>query len=288
MKEQTLLRIAGRIRPLLPEASAEQMAYEDADGFYSAWKISDGRGAYLLKAAGKRELGLYQRLNNTSCALPHFYGAVTCYRKNYILLEFVEGRSLMRCRRADLVRALDAMIAFQNAFWGTGKRIGTGVKAALAGCRKRRGFLPEEDLRRALDRFLDAYPALPRTLCHDDLLPFNLIVSDSRAVFIDWEECGVLPYPCMLVRLLAHGSEHGETPFFMTEADKLFAVGYYYEHLVRNKGIAYDEYIRTIDLFWFFELTEWIYVYRKYRRKPDPLYTYYLSSAREKAKEIAD
>ena len=286
MKEQTLLRIAGRIRPLLPAADAEQMAYEDTDGFYSAWKISDGQGIYLLKAVGERELGIYRRLNNTSRFLPHFYGAGSFYRKNYILLEFVEGRNLMRCSRADLVRVLDAMIAFQDVFWGTGKHIGTCVASALARCRKRRRFLTEENLRRAMDRFLDAYPALPRTLCHDDLLPFNLIVSDSRMVFIDWAAGGVLPYPCMLVRLLAHGSEHGETPFFMTEADKDFAIGYYYEHLVRSKGISYNEYIRTIELFWFYEMTEWIYVYRKYHRKPDALYEYYLSKAGEKAKEI--
>ena len=32
-------------------------------------------------------------------------------------------------------------------------------------------------------------------------------------------------------------------------------------------------------LFRFFELTEWVYVYRKYNKKPDALYEYYLAQA---------
>ena len=43
MQASTLLKIAGRIRPLSPAATAEPMPYEDANGFYAAWKISDGQ-----------------------------------------------------------------------------------------------------------------------------------------------------------------------------------------------------------------------------------------------------
>ena len=281
MQASTLLKIAGRIRSLSPAATAEPMPYEDADGFYAAWKISDGQGLYLLKAASENELTIYRRLDNRVRALPRFYGATTYYRKNYILLEFVTGHSLMACRRAELVRVLDAMIELQGAFWDTHRRIGETARTALAGCQKRRAYLAEADLRERLDRFLAVYPTLPRTLCHNDLLPFNLIVGDERVVFIDWETGGVLPYPCMLARLLAHGSEQGETPFYMTREDKAFAIGYYYEHLLRERGISYDDYRRALELFWFFELTEWVYVYRKYRKKPDALYDHYLSQLRQ-------
>lgn len=275
MKDETLLKIAGRIRPLTASAAVRQMAYEDAEGFYSAWQVTDGQGAYLLKAVSETELGIYRRLGNGCTSLPRFYGATSYYNKEYILLEFVEGHSLMRCTRPDLVRALDAMIALQDAFWGTKKRIGESAKTVLMRCRKRRDYLPEPDLQQAFDQYLALYPTLPRTLCHDDLLPFNLIVGDERTVFIDWETGGVLPYPAMLVRLLTHGSEHGETPFFMTEGDKALAADYYYDHLIKDKGIPYGEYRRALALFRFFELTEWVYVYRKYRKKPDALYEYY-------------
>lgn len=279
MKDETLLKLANRIHPLSPAAAVRRMAYEEGGGFYDAWRIADGAEAYLLKAAGENELSVYRRLGNRLDALPRCFGTTVYRNKTYILLEFVPGHDLMRCTRADLTRALDAMIALQDAFWGTKARIGRSVSRTLPRLKKRRAYLPEPQLRAAYDRFLALYPTLPRTLCHDDLLPFNLIVSDSRAVFIDWEEAGVLPYPAMLSRLLAHGSEHGETPFTMTAADKSFALDYYYEHLVKPKGVPRPDYDRAMALFRFFELTEWVYVYRKYNKKPDALYEYYLTQA---------
>ena len=286
MQDQTLLRIASRIRPL-SSAAVSRMAYEEGGGFYSAWKLEDGGEAYLLKAAGENELSVYRRLQNRIAALPRFYGSTVYRGKTYILLEFVKGRSLMRCERGDLVRALDAMIALQDAFWDTSKRIGRSVSRTLPRLQKRRAYLPEPELRAAYDRFLALYPALPRTLCHDDLLPFNLIVGDGRTVFIDWEEAGVLPYPCMLARLLAHGNEHGETPFYMTAEDKAFVLSYYYERLPKGRGISRADYDSAMALFRFFELTEWVYVYRKYQKKPDDLYEFYLAQAKSTAKEIA-
>ncbi len=281
MQPSTLLKIAGRIRPLSPAAAAEPMPYEEADGFYAAWKIDDGQGKYLLKIASPNELAVYRRLHNRIPALPRFYGAVSYYNKTYILLEFVAGHNLMRCRREDLIRVLDAMIELQGSFWDSRCRIGETARTALVGCRKRRAYLTEPDLRAWLDQFLAFYPTLPRTLCHNDLLPFNLILGEGRVVFIDWETGGMLPYPCMLARLLVHGSEHGETPFYMTQEDKAFAVRYYYEHLLQDRGVPYADYRRALELFWFFELTEWVYVYRKYRKPPDALYDHYLAQLRQ-------
>ena len=286
MQDRTLLKIADRIRPLTASAAVRQMAYEEGGGAYSAWKIEDGTGAYLLKAAGENEFGVYRRLNNACDALPRFLGAASYYHKTYILLEFVAGRNLMRCQRADLVRALNAMIALQAAFWGTNKRIGRSVSRTLPRLRRRRAYLPEPELRAAYDRFLALYPTLPRTLCHDDLLPFNLIVSDDRAVFIDWEEAGVLPYPSMLARLLAHGSEQGETPFYMTAEDKAFALDYYYDSFIARKGIPREKYDLSMALFAFYELTEWVYVYRKYQKKSDDMYEYYQAQANTAALDV--
>lgn len=286
MQDRTLLQIADHIRPLSPDPAVQQMAYEEGGGFYSAWRITDAHGAYLLKVAGENELGVYRRLGNKSDALPRFFGAAPYHNKTYILLEFVEGRSLMRCERGDLVRVLDAMIALQDVYWDTRKRVGRSVTRTLPRLRQRRVYLPEPELRTVYDRFLALYPTLHRTLCHDDLLPFNLILGDGRTVFIDWEEAGVLPYPAMLSRLLAHGSEQGETPFYMTAADKAFAMDYY-ERFIAHRGIPRDEYAQAMALFRFFELTEWVYVYRKYRKKSDALYEYYLTQAQNAAKEIA-
>ena len=53
MKDETLLRIASRVRPLSPAANLRRMAYEEGGGFYDAWRIADGPETYLLKAAGR-------------------------------------------------------------------------------------------------------------------------------------------------------------------------------------------------------------------------------------------
>lgn len=54
----------------------------------------------------------------------------------------------------------------------------------------------------------------------DDLLPFNVIVSDDRAVLIDWEYGGILPYPSSFARLIAHGEEAEDSLFHMTREDR--------------------------------------------------------------------
>lgn len=40
--------------------------------------------------------------------------------------------------------------------------------------------------------------------------------------------------------------------------DREFAVQYYYEKLIMNKGISHDEYIRTLRPFFLKEYSEWI------------------------------
>ena len=47
------------------------------------------------------------------------------------------------------------------------------------------------ELEQAYERYLRIYSDIPRTLCHDDLLPFNVICAEKRAVIIDWEYAGM-------------------------------------------------------------------------------------------------
>ena len=51
--------------------------------------------------------------------------------------------------------------------------------------------------------------------------------------------------------------------------------------LLQDRGVPYADYRRALELFWFFELTEWVYVYRKYRKPPDALYDHYLAQLRQ-------
>lgn len=287
MKEETVLQIASRMHDFSDPVDVSQIPYEECDGFYSVWKITDARGSYLLKrTASETELAIYRKLRNRIDALPTFYGA-TEYRGNpYLLLEFVEGHNLMQATRDDLRRVLDAIIRMQDMFWESRQRIGEPFSAALQSCLNRKVYLKETVLIDAFTRFEAMYRTLPRTLCHNDFLPFNVIVGTERTAFIDWEYGGILPYPAMLARLLAHASEHGETPFFMTQQDRDFAIETYYDRLIHKKGISRADYLAAMNAFLFYESLEWVYVYRKYNKPPDALYDFALRQSHDFAEKL--
>ena len=287
MKEQTVLHIASRMRDFSDPVDVSQIPYEECDGFYSVWKITDARGSYLLKRiASETELAIYRKLRNRIDALPTFYGATEYRGKPYLLLEFVEGHNLMHATRNDLGRVLDAMIRMQDRFWGSRQRVGEPFSAALQSCLNRKAYLSETVLIDAFTRFEAMYRTLPCTLCHNDFLPFNVIVGTERTAFIDWEYGGILPYPAMLARLLAHTSEHGETPFFMTQQDRDFAIETYYDRLIHKKGISRADYLAAMNAFLFYESLEWVYVYRKYNKPPDALYDFALRQSHDFAEKV--
>ena len=70
----------------------------------------------------------------------------------------------------------------------------------------------------------------------------------------------------------------------MTEEDKEFALSYYYDHFIREKGIGFREYSRTMELFLLKEYAEWVYCAHKSGDLEIPYYqTYY-----PKARALAD
>lgn len=133
--------------------------------------------------------------------------------------------------------------------------VGYGFRKSWPNRCKRLPYMGE--LECAYEAYLDAFKSLPRTLCNDDMLPFNVLANESRAVILDWEYGGILPYPCALARFLAFGEE-GDELFHMTEEDRRFALDYYYENLVREKGISRAEFDRIMDLFFLKEYSEWV------------------------------
>ena len=289
MKEQTILHIASKLHPLCGRISVRQIPWQESGGYYNVWEIRDETGCYLLKKSNSdTELAVYQMCSGSCHAFPHLYGSVTYRQKPFILLEYVDGHDLTRANRNDLIAVLDAMIRMQDTFWNTEDTIGSSFSESFDRCLTRRSYLSEDTFINAFAVFSERYHAAPRTLCHGDFLPFNLIIGSERVVFIDWEYGGILPYPVMLARLLAHTSTNGETPFYMSPEDVEFAIAYYYENLIRKKGIPYSEYRKTMRAFLFYEQIEWIYVYRKYGKKPDQRFDYAYRTAAISAVMLLD
>ena len=103
---------------------------------------------------------------------------------------------------------------------------------------------------------------------------------------MDWNEAGLLPYATALARLIAYGQQEDHALFQMSEEDKQFALTYYYEQLIAEKGINYQEYLRTMDLFLFKEYSEWIYCAHLANDFEMEYYRIYEPKAREIARKL--
>lgn len=238
--------------------AAEPFRTEEDGTAYQVWKLTTDRGAMVLKKTTAKERAVYETFFADGGPVPEVYAFGTCEGETWMLMEFVPGQTMSRCTRKRLVAALDALMGCQEKWWGneTHTHVGCGYSDSLPKLKKRTPYMG--DLEDAYLAFLDEYENTPRTLCNDDMLPFNVLATDDRAVILDWEYGGILPYASSLARFLAFGEEEGEM-FQMSDEDRDFALSYYYENLISTRGISRAEFDRTMALFFFKEYSEWVY-----------------------------
>lgn len=263
---------------------------EEDGSEYAVWRVDAGDRKYVLKRAKGSEIEIYRSFfREKKPYVPAFFGDCEYAGDAYFLTEFCPGETLSRCDREKLTKALDALIMMQDEFWERADLYDAAYPfdEALARVERRGRFLDSALLERAYAAFSALYRSTPRTLCHDDLLPFNLLIGE-RAVLIDWECGGMLPYPASLARLLAHGREEEGAFFYLRRDDRDFAIDYYYENLVKKHGVSYADYRRTLDFFFFFEYCEWVMVGNRYGNRDDERYVSSLKLAEETATALLE
>lgn len=261
--------------------------HEDDDSDYAVWKIEDGNVIRVLKKTSKQELDIYDTfLSFAKLGVPHFYKSIEYDGELFILMEYLDGNNLQKCDRKSLTAVLDSLIYLQNMYWEKRELegIGHGFEASLPGRQKRGKYLNDAELEQAYEKYLQIYSNIPRTLCHDDLLPFNVICTNEHAVIIDWEYAGILPYPTSLARLLAHCEEDESAFFYMRQEDKEYAIEYYFEHLLKEKGIDYSDYRKILDYFLLYEYCEWIMLGVEYNDTENERFKKYYAKAKEHIK----
>lgn len=261
--------------------------HEDDDSDYAVWKIEDGNVIRVLKKTSKQELDIYDTfLSFAKLGVPRFYKSIEYDGELFILMEYLDGNNLQKCDRKSLTAVLDALIYLQNMYWEKRELegIGHGFEASLPGRQKRGKYLNDAELEQAYEKYLQIYSNIPRTLCHDDLLPFNVICTNEHAVIIDWEYAGILPYPTSLARLLAHCEEDESAFFYMRQEDKEYAIEYYFEHLLKEKGIDYSDYRKILDYFLLYEYCEWIMLGVEYNDTENERFKKYYAKAKEHIK----
>lgn len=258
---QNILQIMKFDRPI---RSAAQFHREEDGSAYDVWKLETDAGAAVLKMISPQEREVWQTFFlHGAPGTPEIYGLAEHEGQNYLLMEFFAGETLSQADRSHWQRALDALIAMQNAFWQNTEQAGAGWRFEKKFASEQRWLPYMDDLAEAYRAYLTEVARVPRTLCNDDLLPFNVLVNEERVVILDWEYGGILPYPCALARLLAFGEEGTDFFFRMSQADRDFALRYYYDHLLREKEIPWEKYLRTMQLFSLKEYAEWVYLARK-------------------------
>jgi len=274
--------------PGIGEGAIRAFTVEEDGGAYAVWRIDAGSGSCVLKRAKAFELETYRCFfRDKKPYAPAFYGSCAFGGAAYFLMEYCPGDDLRRCEREKLKKALDALIEMQEEFWQREALYDSALtlEKSLAGIENRGRYLGSQRLEAAYAAFVRIYQTTPRTLCHDDLLPFNLLIGE-RAVLIDWEYGGLLPYPASFARLIAHGREEAGAFFYMTREDRDFAIQYYYDGLIKKHGIPFAEYRRTLDYFLFYEYCEWVMLGNRYDNRSDERYGDYLKLAEELAAKL--
>ena len=271
------------------DATVTQLRHEEDNAPYQVWRIDAGHTKYILKAAKGQESELYCTVSaRVNASIPALYQIIPTEEQTYLLLEYVEGEDLCRCDRRKLTKALDALITLQQQTWEMEEKgfLEGSFEISFQACKNRGAYLNHSRLEDAYEKFLEIYQAVPRSLGHNDLLPFNVISGKDKGVLIDWECGGILPYPTAFARLIAHGEEVEDSLFYMTEADKAFAVDYYYDHLLKDKGISYTDWRNTLEYFLFYEYCEWVFVGNKYQATDGAYYQKYLPMALQQAAKL--
>lgn len=287
---ENIKEILSLFHDLDPGSCAVSPFTNEEDGSeYSVFHVMSPSGDFVLKPAKEYEKEVYETFfRGGRSYAPKLYGSAEKDGTDWLLTEYVQGDDLRCCERETLTRVLDALISMQDEYWEKASYYSAAysLEKSLPGREKRGRYLGSPVFEKIYSEYMDEYISLPLTLCHDDLLPFNVIAGNERAVLIDWEYAGMLPYPTSLARLIAHGREEKDAFFHMTQDDRSFAINYYYNGLVQRHGISYEDYRHTIDLFLFYEYCEWIMVANEHEEYNEDYYQYSLKLAQDMAQKL--
>ncbi len=162
----------------MPEDSRPFFAEEDGEP-YAVWRLTWPDRWAVLKRTSPAERAVYETFfGRGGGPVPEIYGFTPFGEHLYMLMEYVKGETLSHCVRGKLIPALDALIHIQDRWWNDADpghaRVGYDFDACLASLEKRLPYMGE--LQDTYRDYLETFRAVPRTLCNEDLLPFNVKV----------------------------------------------------------------------------------------------------------------
>ena len=236
MTYSTIRKIVNKIK-IINVIDIKQIKNEDGDDFYNVWLIVSDNNSYILKKSTENEINNYNALLNIP--IPKYYGNVKYYNKLYILIEYLNGDNLMNGNLDNCTKALDTIIEINKKYLNTEVELSDRFDKELSRINKRLEYLNDELLERKYLEFTNVYKKTIKTVCHNDLLPFNMIISKNKAFLIDLENIGYLPYLLMFARFIAHYKEVKGYIFYLEDIVKKYLIKYYYDNFVVLLNITY-------------------------------------------------
>jgi hypothetical protein len=276
VKDKTLINIVKKITDT-NNMKITRMKHEEDESYYNVWLVESNCDRYILKQSSLKEIDVYSKVESNF--IPRYIGSTIYYNKQYILIGFLDGYNLMKTNKDELKVAIDSLISIQKKYLNSKLEIGLTYDECFEKVLNRKKYLFDYKLEKVYEFFINVFKDSIKTFVHFDLLPFNVIVSNDKGVFIDLEYAGILPYPFSICRLLAHYKEEEDYLFYLKEEDKGYLIKYYYDNFIKYLDVNYESYFKTINYFMFYEFTEWIFVYNKYGLEKDDRFNYYYQKA---------
>lgn len=222
---ETLLRKNGIAGPVLDVLQFQDTVLEKV---YAVYRIETPGGRWVMKP-GRREWEVYRTyFAGRQMPVPRL---LPCTVEDgadcWFLMEYLEGPDLCWAAPETMEQAAEALVSLETAFW----QIPAEKEhiQRLCGFFRRVGqrFSQYPKLQRELETLALRMENSPRTLIHDDLLPINVLCTQTGIRFVDWDYAASAPYMMDVCRLFAH------TELYMTQEAAQAGLRRYQERLLQ-------------------------------------------------------
>lgn len=223
---ETLLRKNGITGPTMDVCQLQDPALEKV---YAVYRVQTPGGCWVMKS-GRREWETYQAyFAGHQMPVPKLLPyTVEDGTDCWFLMEYLEGPDLRWVSPETMEQAAEQLVFLEAAYWQIPAEDEHLHKLCAFYRRVGQRFSQYPILQRELERLALRMENCPRTLIHDDLLPINVLCTQTGIRFIDWDYAASAPYMMDVCRLFAH------TELYMTEAAAQAGLRRYQERLLQR------------------------------------------------------
>lgn len=238
---------------------------ERLDKDYQVYRLATREGKFVvLKKANKEECDANQLLSelNRVEISPEFIKITIDSNENYWLItEFFSGEDLSILKKKGATQLGEELAKLANYFFEANDKLITFSPNKKNQIESKYQLLEKLtnnlDLYKTYEEYIIRFKEIPNTICHDDLLPINVLFDEknNRIKILDWEHVRLSSYICDVARFSAFYSDD-EVSFkkgfsFSAEEEniQLFLKTYYsFLTLEIKKRFSFEQFMQDYHL----------------------------------------